>query len=93
MIHGVCVWSVGAEWFLLELVLVVRKFCMMGPQRPCGSSANASRIVFASRRSSMIWSPGIVLADGVLVSTSVLSRLYFSRSLFWRCRLAVGNGR
>ena len=68
----------------MEVRLVVRKFCMMGPQSPCGSSTNVSRIVFALRRSPMIWSPGIVLADGVLVSTSILSREYFSRSLFWR---------
>ena len=35
----------------MEVRLVVRKFCMMGPQSPCGSSTNVSRIVFALRRS------------------------------------------
>ena len=73
----------------VEVMLVVRKFCIIGPHRPCGSSANASRIVLASSRSFMMMSPGIDLADGVLVSTSVLSRLYFSRSLFWRCLSAM----
>ena len=69
--------------------LVVRKFCIIGPQRPCGSSENASRIVFASSRSLMIVSPGIDLASGVLASMSILLRLYFSRSLFWRCLSAM----
>ncbi len=73
----------------VDVVLVVRKFCMMGPHRPCGSIANASRIVLASNRSFIMMSPGIDLADGVLESISVLSRLYFSRSLFWRCLSAM----
>ena len=42
---------------LIEVVLVVRKFCMMGPQRPNGSNANASKIMLAVIRSPMIWSP------------------------------------
>ena len=35
----------GFCWIGVELV--VRKFCMMGPQRPNGSSTKASRIVLA----------------------------------------------
>ena len=72
----------------VEVVLVVRKFCMIGPHRPCGSSANASRIVLASSRSFMMVSPGIDLADGVLVSginisfvTSILFSLTFLEML------------
>ena len=73
----------------VEVVLVVRKFCMMGPQRPNGSNAKARRMLLVLRRSSMIWSPWIDCADDVLELTFVLSRLYFSRSLFWRCRSAM----
>ena len=73
----------------MEEVVVVRKFCSMGPQRPCGSMTNASSIVLAWSRSLMIVSPGIDLANGVLVSISTLFRLYFSRSFFWRCWSAM----
>ena len=73
----------------MEEVVDVRKFCIMGPQQPCGSRANASKIVLALTKSLMIVSPGIDLANGVPMSTSTLLRLYFSCSLFWRCRSAV----
>ena len=41
----------------IVVVLVVRKFCMMGPQRPNGSIAKASRIMLFVSRSPMILSP------------------------------------
>ena len=69
--------------------LIVRKFCIIGPHLPCESSENASRTVFASSKSLIIVSPGIDRADGLLVSMSILLRLYFSLSLFWRCLSAM----
>ena len=41
----------------IEVVLVVRKFCMIGPQRPNGSSTKASRIVLAVSSSPIMLSP------------------------------------
>ena len=56
-------------------------FCMIGPDRPCGSITNTRSIGLVFIKSFMMVSPGIDLAVGVLESISFLFCLYFPLSL------------
>ncbi len=71
---------------------VDRKDWVMGPQYPCGSMAIGMSIVFPSRRSLMMTSPGMVRCVLFVGSPTVLlSRMYFlfSNSCRWESAAAV----
>lgn len=65
----------------------------MGPHHPCGSIAEASRIVLASSRSFMIVSPGIIVvcACGVLGLISFRFCLYLSFSVLFEMFISNGH--
>ena len=69
---------------------VDRNDCVIGPQYPCGSMAIGMSIVFPSRRSLMMVSPGMVWRVLFVVSPTVLlSRMYFLFSNSCRCESAA----
>ena len=69
---------------------VERKDWVMGPQFPCGSMAIGMRIVFPSRRSLMMVSPGMIRSVlEVMSPTVLLSRIYFLFSISCKCESAA----
>ena len=89
--HGdvVDLWYIVCADGLLEgnlgsdsIVVGRRKFCVMGPQCPCGSITKASKAVFACKSSEIVVSPRMGVE---LIVSILLFRKYFFLSIFWRC--------
>ena len=69
-----------------SIVVGSKKFFVIGPHCPCGSMTKANRAVLACSSSVMVVSPRIVVE---VTGSVLLVRMYFFRSIDWRCCSAV----
>jgi len=78
--------TLGLNLYFGGVAVLNRRLCIIGPHRPCGSSARGRRIILLLSKSPMTSSPSIVSI--VLSFLFLSSRLNFFRSNVCKCASA-----